>query len=191
MANASELFEAAGSATSDPHALDRLSECADELLGLEDAVAQMSADLQAATAALNVLRTKTMPDLMAEAQMESFTRNGRVIAISEFVSGSLPKEEDKRAKAIAWLETHDGEGLIKTTVGLSFGRGEHNLALAIADDLRKTGQEPVVETGVHSATLQAFARERLKNGDPIDTDLLGLFTGRVVKVKAPKKAKGK
>lgn len=191
MKDASELFEAAGSATADPNLLERLNKAADELLAMEDAVAQMEEDLKGAKTALNLLRTKTMPELMNEAQMDSFTRNGRVVEVSDFVSGSLPKEEDKREKAIKWLETHDGAGLIKTSVGLSFGRGQHNEALALVADLKARELEPTVETGVHAATLQAFARERLKKGAEIDTDVLGLYTGRVVKVKEAKKGKGR
>ena len=186
MNDASKLFEDAGSATADPNILEKLNKCADELLSYKDIVDQMEEDLKVARAALNALQTKTMPELMAEAQMESFTRDGRTIEVSSFVSGSLPKEEEKRAAAIRWLEEHDGAGLIKTSVGLSFGRGEHNVALALAAGLKAQGHEPLVETGVHAATLQAFARERLKDGDEIDTEVLGLFTGRVVKVKEKK-----
>lgn len=189
MKSSSELFEEAGSASVDPNVLERLNTSADELLAMEDAVAQMEEDLRVAKAALNELKTRTMPELMAELGMEKFTRNGREISTSDFVSGSLPKEEAKREAAIRWLENNDGAGLIKTTIALAFGKGEHNVALSVAEDLRQAGHEPEVETGVHSATLQSFARERLKSGDPIDTELLGLYTGKVVKVKAAKGAK--
>lgn len=190
MDDVSNLFEAAaGSAQVDPNSLDRLNEIADEALALEEAVRQMEADLKVASAALNAIKSRQLPEMMAELGLESFTRNGQTLEVQSFVSGSLPKDEDKRARAIAWLEEHDGAGLIKTQMSLAFGKDDREEAKRIYRLLKAEGAEPATETGVHSATLQAFARERLKNGEEIDTECLGLYTGRVVKIKEAKKGK--
>lgn len=192
MADASELFEAvAGSTSVDPKSLDRLHEYADEAIALEQIVNQLQADLDVASKALNAIKTKTLPELMTELGMESLTRNGQVFETHDFVSGSLPKDEDKRQKAIAWLEANGGAGLIKTNLSMAFGKDDREEAIRIYKLLKSNGVEPQADTGVHSATLQAFARERLKNGETIDTETLGLYTGRVVKIKEAKKGKRK
>lgn len=190
MDNASEIFEAvAGSTSVDPNTLEKLSALADEALALEELTAQLEEDLKVANSALNALKSRTIPDLMAELGMESFTRNGQTLGIYEFVSGSLPKDEEKRKRAIAWLESNGGGGLIKTEISMSFGKDDRDQAVQTYKMLKQAGADPKAETGVHASTLQAFARERLKNGEQIDTEMLGLYTGRVVKIKEAKKGK--
>lgn len=187
MDHASDLFEAfEGSATADPVTLERLNAKCDEALALEDQVKNLTTTLEIASKALNRLKAVEIPEMMNEIGLEKIVRAGREIAVHDFISGSLPKEEQARAKAIKWLEEHDGAGIIKTTVSSAFGRGEHELATKVAQAVAEAGGEPLVETGVHSATLQSFARERLKNGEEIDTEVLGLYTGRVVKIKDDK-----
>jgi hypothetical protein len=38
--------------------------------------------------------------------------------------------------------------------------------------------------GIHAQTLLAFVREKLRNGEEVPIDTLGLYAGRVAKVKA-------
>ena len=42
------------------------------------------------------------------------------------------------------------------------------------------------KTDVHAKTLQAFAKERLKDGKKIDLEALGLYAGTTAKITAPK-----
>lgn len=155
----------------------------DEAIELENAVEQMEADLKAAKANLHNMCSVQIPDLMTQLQIERQVRNGYDIKLQPIVSGSLPKEPAKRSAAISWLEQHEGGELIKTEVKLSFGRSEHQDALKLAKSLKEKGLEPLVESGVHAQTLCAFARERIANGEEIDTEVLGLYTGKVVKFK--------
>lgn len=188
--DASELFEAAkGSAAADPGSLQRLNDLADEAVQLEQLAATMEDDLAAIKKSLNNLKTKVLPEIMAELGVENITRNGIKLSVHDFVSGSLPKEEDKRKAAIAWLEAHDGGGLIKTNIELVFGREFRDEATELVRSLTEQGHNPVVDEGVHSSTLQSYARERLKSGAEIDTELLGLYTGTTVKITLPKSKK--
>jgi len=82
-----------------------------------------------------------------------------------------------------WLEANEGGSLIKTDVALAFTKSQHNEAIDLARRLEEQGFAPSVQSGVHAQTLQAFARERIRNGDQIDTDVLGLYTGKVAKLK--------
>lgn len=176
-----------GAEQSAPKTLETLHKFLEEAVALEELVEQQEADLKAAKGALNALKTQRVPDLMTELMMEEVVWNGWKVKINDFVSGSLPSDPEKRAKAIQWLEAHEAGGLIKTEVKVEFGKSQHNEALAVASDLERDGFAPKVDSGVHASTLQAFARERIKNGEPIDTELLGLYTGKIAKFGRQKK----
>lgn len=176
-------FEEQGAVQAAPDALAALNNKLAEAISLKEMVDQMEADLGAAKQALNTLNTQVIPDMMAELGMEEVTQRGWKIKVGEFVSGSLPKDPAGRQKAIDWLTEHDAGELLKTSLSMDFSRNQHNEALALAADLERTGLAPKVDSTVHPQTLLAFARERLKNGEPLDTEALGLYTGRVAKFK--------
>lgn len=160
----------------------------DAAITLEEQLQQLDADAAAARTALNDLKTKTIPEMMVELQMTELTRKGWKVKVSEFVSGSLPKEEGPRQKAIEWLEAHDGGALIKTEISLTFAKSQHDEAKALAAKLAADGFAAALTSGVHASTLQSFARERLKSGEVVDTEVLGLYTGQVAKITPPKAA---
>lgn len=176
-------FEGQGEAVASPDALDRLNEKLAEAIDLKESVDQMEEDLKAAKQSLNNLNTQIIPDMMAELGMDEVVQRGWKIKVGEFVSGSLPKDEAARARAIKWLEDNDAGELLKTNVSVVFGRSQRDDAIEIAKEIQAHGYAPTLESTVHPQTLQAFARERLKDGQPIDTELLGLYTGRVAKFK--------
>jgi hypothetical protein len=176
-------FEEQGAASAAPDALSRLNEKLAEAISLKETVDQMEEDLGAAKKQLNHLNTQVIPDMMAELGMEECTQRGWKVKVGEFVSGSLPKEDAARANAIRWLEDHEAGDLLKTNLSVAFTRNQHNEALDLAAQIEQRGFAPNVESTVHPQTLLAFARERLKNGEALDTEVLGLYTGRVAKFK--------
>lgn len=190
-ADVSQAFDPGvdGEASASPDALATLREAIQEMIDLEIIVASLEEDLKAARKSLHSLRTGRLPDLMAEIQSDHFTHNGWECKLSDFVSGSLPKDPDKRKAALDWLEDHEAGGLIKTDVSLSFGKSQHNEAISLAEGLIADGHAVEVLSGVHAQTLQSFARERIRKGEDIDCELLGLYTGKVVKAKPVKEAK--
>jgi hypothetical protein len=187
MMDNSEFDLGNGAAQAAPDTLANLNASLEEAVALELMCEQMEEDLKAAKKTLQAMKTGRIPDLMAEMQMEECVHNGWRVKIADFVSGSLPADPDKRARAIIWLEQNEGGGLIKTEVSIEFGKSQHDEAIEIAEQLKAEGYAPKVDSGVHSATLQAFARERIKNGDSIDTEVLGLYTGKVAKFGKVKK----
>lgn len=187
MMDASEFDLGEGAAQAAPNTLANLNASLEEAVALELMCEQMEEDLKAAKKTLQAMKTGRIPDMMAELQMDEVVHNGWRVKISDFVSGSLPSDPEKRARAIRWLEEHEGGGLIKTELSIEFAKSQHNEALIMAQQLQTEGYAPKVDSGVHSATLQAFARERIKNGDPIDTEVLGLYTGKVAKFGKVKK----
>jgi hypothetical protein len=170
-----------GEASASPDALVNLRESIQTMIDLEENIAIMEDDLKAAKHSLQSIRTGRLPDLMAEIQSDHFTHDGWECKLNDFVSGSLPKDPVRRAAAIDWLERNEAEGLIKTDVKVVFGRSQYDEAVEVADNLMQEGHAVDVSSGVHAQTLQAFARERIRNGDEIDCELLGLYSGKVVK----------
>lgn len=165
--------------------LQQLHEAADEAAQLEQLVEDLEQSLKDAKKALNRVKGTVMPDLMTEVGFQSFTHNGVKFELADFVSGSLPSDPEKKAAAIDWLTANEGADLLKSQVVASFGRSQHNVAAAVADELKgKFGSDGIeLKESVHPQTLQKFVRERLASGDPVDLDVLGVYVGRVVKLR--------
>ena len=141
--------------------------------------------LKAAKADLAALTHKAIPDAMAAAGTSSFTTsNGVTVAIKVVLTGTLPKDPALRAQALRWIEEHEGKSIIKGTLTADFERGEGNLEKKnrAAEALASLGVDFVEAESVHPQTLCAYARERLKNGEEIPLELLGLYSGRMAKI---------
>lgn len=136
---------------------------------------------------LHNLRSIVLPDVFAEAGVSEFTTDdGTKVKISDIVSGTLPKDPDKRSVAIKHLTEIGGEAIIKNTLTAQFEKSEHNAAVAIFEDLKKEGYTVDLVDGVHPQTLLSFIREKLKNGEPIDLSALGCYAARMAKITLPK-----
>lgn len=166
-----------------PDKIQALNSLLQDAVSMEEAVAQMEEDLKAAKRTLHALTAKRIPDLMDEIGLDSVTFSGWQVKVQDFVSGSLPKEADKRASALDWLKDAGAGGLIRTEISLAFGPAEHDAALELRRRLVSNGYDPEMDVGVNSQSLCAFARERIRNGEPVDADLLGLYVGKVAKLK--------
>ena len=189
MSRISDEFDMGGKegAQAPSDALSRLRQSLAELLDMEKLVEQMEDDLKAAKQSLQLLRTGRIPDLMSEVGVSSMTIDDKTIDLGDFVSGSLPKDPEKRRRAIAWLESEGADGLIKTEVAVEFGRNQHDDALSLSNVLRNDGYAPLVTSSIAPQTLLKFARDRLAAGEPIDFEVLGLYTGKIAKVKEAKR----
>lgn len=133
------------------------------------------------------LLEKTIPDAMASAGVDSFkTKGGVSVSVRDFVNGSLPKGLAERKAAIEWLTDAGAVGLLKTKLELEFGRGDHNWAQEVKSKLDAVGASYKEKEDVHPQTLAAFARERMKNGEPVDLQALGLYAGRAAKIEVKK-----
>lgn len=173
---------AKGEVKTSPNVLAKLTDAIKEAGELEAIIEELEEALAAAKANLHAIRSSRLPDIMAEAQSTEFTHNKWKATLGNYVSGSLPKDPEKRKKALAYLKANEGEGLIKTNVSIAFGKGEAKKAKAIVALLKKEKLAPVIDEGVHPQTLQAWARQRLEDGKKIDGEAIGLGIGKYVKV---------
>jgi hypothetical protein len=168
-------------------ALDRLKKAAAEAIDIEAFIKSLEETLSDAKTKLHHARTKVLPDMMAEIGMSSFSLDdGTEFSIDNFVSGSLPKSVEGKAAAIKWLEENDAESLIKSDIKISFGRNQHNEFVNLREELTEKKYDLETGVGVHAGTLAAFVREKLEHGDEVPLELLGMYAGRIVKIKPPK-----
>lgn len=163
---------------------------AEALANKQAEVDAIDAKLKAANAELHHLRTRLVPDMFTAAGgLQSLRlRDGREVVVEDVVSGSLPKEPNRRAAAVRELEAMGGGALVKRRVSVDFPRGDNRLGQA-REALAAAGFTADEAHDVHPQTLAAFVREMLRQGRAVDADALGVYVGRTTKVKAPRGGK--
>lgn len=152
------------------------------------------ADVQALASKLSQeihqLNTKEIPDALAAAGVSEIKMpDGTRVSVEDALYGSLPKEEAERNEAIRWLTSVGAADIVKAEISLAFAKGQAKELEKVRKALIKLNVVFDVKEGVHASTLQAFARERLKNGEAVPFTTLGLFPQRMAKIKPPKKGK--
>lgn len=149
-----------GQAPTQSDALVRITALAKLLQEAAAKVDEATETLTLAKARHAQLERETLPDLMRELGLSEITLlDGSKVSVGEDVDCNI--SEERRARAHAWLSEHGFGGLIKTEVGISFGRDERDEALAFIEQARELTTSPVqLKEAVHPQTLKAFIKER-------------------------------
>lgn len=164
-------------------ALASIEELVNKALGFMRSIDEAEAFLKATKADLHSLTTRTLPAALASASTELFvTDKGAKVEIKSFLNGSLPKEEPAKTVALKYLKEIGAEDIIKDQLTVSFDKGDHNIAGDVRAYLDELGLAYESKTGVHSQTLAATARERMRKSEAIELDKLGLYAGRAAKI---------
>ena len=182
----SDIFdmEEGASAPSNSSVMQRMMRMAEEMIELEEMISGIELTLSDLKSRMNHLKIQELPDLMAENGLSQFrTTSGATIAVEDFVAGTLSKESNARKAALDWLAMNGAADMIKTEVSVEFGKTEHNRAKDLAAKLAQDGYFVDEKEGIHAQTLLAFVREKLRNGEEVPLETLGLYAGRKVKVK--------
>jgi hypothetical protein len=163
----------------------------------EELLKQLNADL-------NIINTKTLPDIMARANTSLFCvssgpMEGYKVEIVPLIAGSLPKltkndntpeliaaKKAQRERGLNFIREAGAEDIIKTVLTVEFDKGEDNLMGDLKGYVENLGLLSVIDSDVHHATLKSFANERLKKGEELPVEDLGLFIGRTAKLTEPK-----
>lgn len=174
--------------TKDQGLIDLLKDKCQMAVDLMEAIEGYEAATKAAKAQLQQLRTVDIPEAMTNAGVGSIFSllSGEKIELSQFVMGSLPKEEGPRDLAFKALIQHGGESLIKTKISAAFPKGQSHAAEQAAQALKDLGVDVDVEPSVHPSSLQSFVRDALKKGEELPLETLGLSVGTVAKITMPK-----
>ncbi len=182
------MFDNAGGASAPSATLDAIKALVVEYHELNDTIEAHEEMMAAMKRRFNELKTKDLPKAMEEALLPELTlEDGRAIVMEDFVAGSLPKDEDKKAAAIEYMgKDEDLSQIIKTAITLPFTKTEHNRALDLFNRLVDEGYIAEMGTSVHAQSLLAIVREKLREGDPIDLEVLGIYRGTTAKLKVKK-----
>lgn len=120
--------------------LDKLTEMANELLGLRETIEKLTATLKSLQAEEQQLSMVDLPEAMKEARLTSFALDtGQEVKVQHKVKASITKA--RKEAAHKWLRENGFGALIK--------------------------EKRIVEESVHHQTLGAFAREQLSKGNPL------------------------
>jgi hypothetical protein len=187
-----EAQMAADAAAASPEdALQRVAGLAAMMIKLQADVTAAETALSAAKLAYARVEQTDLPELMAEMGLSMIKlEDGSTVEVRRTYASNI--NDERRERAHAWLIEHGFGGLIKTRLEMSFGRGQEAEAAAAAQQIEKElGIAPVVEQGIHSATLSAFVKEQIEAGNNIPRDLFGVFEIKKAKLTAPKVTKRK
>jgi hypothetical protein len=125
----------------------------------------------------------SIPEAMAEAGMKKFVmEDGSMIDVKPFYGASISKA--RQAEAFKWLRDHGFDDIIKNTVSVRFGRKEDELAARMIQLLREQGFIPEQTEKVEPQTLKAWVKERIEKGQPVDSELFGVFIGQKATIKS-------
>lgn len=184
-----ELASSMGEANAaSPDRMEQLKKMALEVIQYENSIADLTEVLSAQKKAVRFIKDNALTEIMLELGIDNFEmEDGSKLKLHNYVAGSLPKGKEERETAVEYLSTEGGEALIKTLISVEFEKTQHNEALDLLETIRQLGHDPEIESTVNHMTLAAFGREKLANGEAFDMEKVGLSSGRVVKVKIPKK----
>lgn len=170
--------------------LRNLNELVDEVELLEQQADELEEALKSLHGRRNYLLTHLIPDAMTNIQAEEWKApSGAKVKMTNFVSGALPKEPEPREKALQWVESNGGEPLLKGSLEVMFSKSQHNEALSLKAELLAKGYAASYTPTIHNQTLLAFVREKLRRGDEVPFETLGIYSARIAQITHPQKRK--
>jgi len=121
-----------------------------------------------------------LPDLLAEAGTSVWETDAASAKLVGKVQGTFKNSTDPE-KGVAYLRDADSGLPIKTVLTVEFSEAERAICVALAEQIKKSlDKDASSDRVIHPQTLAAWARERLRSGEPVDFKLLGLVTWREV-----------
>ena len=155
-----------------------------EQVRLEDLLERLEEKRKETQALYDNIRDRQLPDALLEANIQSFkTKNGLEVKIDKLYLASVTK--DKAPAFYDWLDNNGHAGIIESNVTIAFGKGCRSDAKAAAEQLKGEGFEPQLAESIHWATLRAFAREQIEEGNDLPPELSVHQVDRA-KIKRPK-----
>lgn len=157
-------------------------------LQLTNEVESVEEYLKKLKAELHVITTTSLVDALASAGTTEFRTKDVQVKVKDFISGSLPKEEIARREALQWIESVGAADIIKNHLEADFGKNQDNMVARVEELLLEMDIPFQRARDVHHSTLKSFAQERMKSGEELPLERLGLFAGRKADIKALKKS---
>ena len=139
---------------------------------LETIILETEGQLKELKEQLNYQRYEIVPGMMQELGINSFELdNGYKVSIKDEYYAKIP--DAFQFECFEWLRKNNLDGIIKTAVSLSFGKGEDEWAETTLNWMATMGLTPNVKSTVHPQTLKAFVKERMSAGLELPVDYFG------------------
>ena len=153
----------------------------------EREVAECEAKLKAAQRRAADLREHKIPELMASIKSKSWeTEDGIKVEIEREWKCRLPKEdEERRAKAIAWMDANGYGSLVNRKYVIEFTKDQEARARKVkANLLRYKDALPMEEIlDVHPSTLAKMVREVYAEGKELPEEVFKPYESKRAKIK--------
>jgi len=177
-------FEGDAVANLEQTGLESVAELLREQLRLESVIADTEEQLKGYKEHLRKLSGETIPEKMAELGMTSTEMyDGSKVEVVSDIKVSIPKVDLKRqAACYKWLEDNGLGDIIKNSVGISFGKGESNMATHLQETIKEMGLIPEVKVSVHPSTLKATIKKWHEEGRSVPDNTFNLFIGQKTKI---------
>lgn len=159
-----------------------LTELADKQQSVEALIESLEKQLEEAKAALKSVSEKEIPELLAEMKGSFTLPDGRKISVDEKIHAGLSKEREFAGHL--WLEKNNFGNLLKREFVISFDKEDEKWAKEFEKEL-KNREKPLnskTRRSIHPQTLQAWVREKLREGVDIPKDIFGVYVKRSAKI---------
>ena len=167
----------------DQTGLESVAELLRQQLKMESEIELSEATLKDLKEKHRKLSGEIIPAKMQELGMTSTTMtDGSKVDVVEDIYVSIPKDPEKSAACYEWLEDNGLGDIIKNSVGISFGKGESNMATHLQETIKEMGLIPEVKVSVHPSTLKATIRKWHEEGKSVPDNTFSLFIGQKTKI---------
>lgn len=156
---------------------------ADQKQAADEEVARLEALLDEAKKNQQRITEHEIPNLMDGLEGKISLPDGRVIEIAEKIRSSISGE--KKPLALRWLDDHGHGSLVKRCFIVEFRMDQEDWAKRFEKQLEQSEVSLNVkrELNIHWQTLNAFVREKLRNGEELPLGLFNVFRQRFAKIK--------
>jgi len=145
-------------------------------------VDDLEAQLKEEKERLRRIRESDLPAAMAEAGVSLIgLPTGQRVEVKEVIAARIPTKF--KANAFDWLRENGHGDLIKNEIKVSLGKGDEEVANAVAAYLEEIHLPYKKDSSVHYQTLGGFVREQLSEGNEIPEDWFGIYRAQVASVK--------
>ncbi len=150
---------------------------------------------------INRIKLEDLPALMDQFNLlELKLKDGSRLVVKPLINASLPSEgailrckdgeqrvemRNRLKKAFQFLRKQGAAALIKTQLKADFGKDSEKVAEKALKTLQQLGVNAEVSKGVHPQTLNAWVRERIEAGKPVDMETFRVFSGQVAEITTP------
>lgn len=142
-----------------------------EQLRLEDLLERLEAKRKETQALYDTIRDRTLPEALLDAGVSEFkTTSGMKVKVEKLYLASVTK--DKARAFYDWLDEQGHGGIIESNVTIQFGKGDRAAAKEASHQISvEFGFDTQLAESIHWATLRAFAREQIEEGNDLPPEL--------------------